>query len=118
MSGWVAGLNINTVRQHVALPLTSTTLLFIFPGFLFLESDCSNPAGSNIGRQRMNTNTAGGEIHEHRRGERRMVKVTPDDGLFDGVIEGHEELRVLPDAAHKVADKHVQAVGWRGLDPR
>lgn len=44
--------------------------------------------------------------------------MTPDDGLFDGVIEGHEEFRVLPNAAHKVADKHVQAVGWRGLDPR
>lgn len=118
MSGWVAGLSINTVRQHVALPLTSTTLLFIFPAFLFLESDCSNPAGSNNGSQRINKNTARGEIHEHRRGERRAVKVTPDDVLFDGVIEGHEELRVLPNAAHKVADKHVQAVGWRGLDPR
>lgn len=67
--GWVAGLSINTVRRHVALPLTSTTLLFIFPGFLFLESDCSNPAGSNHSRQRMNTKTAGREIHEHRRGE-------------------------------------------------
>lgn len=33
--GWVAGLSINTVRQHVALPLTSTTLLFIFPGFFY-----------------------------------------------------------------------------------
>lgn len=55
--------------------------------------------------------------HGHRCGERRTVKVTPDDGLFDGVIEGHEELRVLPNAAHKVADKHVQAVGRRGLDP-
>lgn len=66
----------------------------------------------------MNRNTAGGAVHEHRRGERKMLKVTPDDGLFDGVVEGHEELRVLPDAAYKVSDKHVQAVGWGGLDPR
>lgn len=51
-------------------------------------------------------------------GERGAVKVTPDDGLFDGVVEGHEELRILPDAAHKVADKNVQAMGGRGLDPR
>lgn len=103
--------------QHVVLPLTSTTLFIIVPWFLFLESDCSNPAGSSNDTQGMNKNTAGGEIHEHRRGQRRMVKVTPDDGLFDGVIEGHEELRVLPYTAHKVADKHVQAVSWRGLDP-
>lgn len=88
------------------------------PGVLFVESDYSNPACSNNGKQRMNTNPAEEEIHEHRRGERRRLKVRPDDGLFDGVVEGHEELRVLPDAAYEVSDKHVQAVGWGGLDPR
>lgn len=95
----------------------STTLLFMVPGVLFVESDYSNSACSDNGIQRMNTNPAGGEIHEHRRGEWRRLKGIPDDGLFDGVVEGHEELRVLPDAAYKVSDKHVQAVGWGGLDP-
>lgn len=66
----------------------------------------------------MNVNKMGGEVYEHRRGQGGTVKETPDDGLFDGVVEGHEELRVLPDAAHKVTDKHVQAVGGGGLDPR
>lgn len=45
-------------------------------------------------------------------------KVTPDDGLLDGVIEGHEELRVLSDATYKVPDKHIQAVGGGRLDAR
>lgn len=44
-------------------------------------------------------------------------KVTPDDGLFVGVIEGHEELWVFSDATDKVPDKHVEAVGWGRLDP-
>lgn len=42
----------------------------------------------------------------------------PDDALFDGVIERHEELRVLSDAAHKVPDEDVEAVRGRGLDSR
>lgn len=42
-------------------------------------------------------------------GERRRG-TAPDDGLLNGVVKGHEELRVLPDAAHKVPDKHVEAV--------
>lgn len=41
----------------------------------------------------------------------------PDDGLFDGVIEGHEEFRVLSNATDKVSDKDVEAVGGRRLDP-
>lgn len=45
------------------------------------------------------------------------MKMTPDDGLLDGVIEGHEELRVLPDATDKVPHKHVEAVSGRRLDP-
>lgn len=43
--------------------------------------------------------------------------MAPDDGLLDGIIEGHEELRILSDATHKVPDKHVQAVGRGRLDP-
>ena len=43
--------------------------------------------------------------------------MTPDDGLLDGIIEGHEELRILSDATNKVPDKHVQAVGRGRLDP-
>ena len=43
--------------------------------------------------------------------------MTPDDGLFDGVIKGHEELRVFSDATDKVPDKDVEAVGGGGLDP-
>lgn len=48
---------------------------------------------------------------------KREGRAIPDDGLFDGVIERHEELRVLSDAADKVPDKDVKAVGGRRLDP-
>ena len=44
------------------------------------------------------------------------ARAVPDYGLFVGVVQGHEELRVLSDATHKVPDEHVEAVGRRGLD--
>lgn len=34
-------------------------------------------------------------------------EVIPDDSLFDGVIEGHEEFWVLSNATHKVPDKNI-----------
>lgn len=43
--------------------------------------------------------------------------MTPDDGLLIGIIEGHEELRVLSNATDKVPHKDVEAVGGGGLDP-
>ena len=48
---------------------------------------------------------------------KRKGQEIPDDGLFDGVIKGHEELRVLSDATDKVPDKDVEAVGGGRLDP-
>jgi len=42
---------------------------------------------------------------------KREGQVVPDDVLFDGVIKGHEELRVLSNATDKVPDKDVEAVG-------
>lgn len=44
--------------------------------------------------------------------------MTPDDGLLDGIVEGHEELRVLSDATDKVPHEDVEAVGGGGLYPR
>lgn len=41
----------------------------------------------------------------------------PDDGLFDWVIQGHEELRVFSNATDKVPDKDVKTVGGGRLDP-
>lgn len=43
--------------------------------------------------------------------------MVPDDSLFVGVIEGHEELRVLSDATDEVPDEDIEAVGGGGLDP-
>lgn len=42
---------------------------------------------------------------------KREGQSIPDDGLFVGVIERHEELRVLSNATDKVPDKDVEAVG-------
>lgn len=54
--------------------------------------------------------------HDHQP-QTRWEHEVPDDLLFDGVVEGHEEVRVLSDATDKVPDKDVQAVRGRGLDP-
>lgn len=43
-------------------------------------------------------------------------QVIPDDGLFDGIIKRHEELRVLSNATHKVSDKDIEAVGGWALN--
>lgn len=40
----------------------------------------------------------------------------PDDCLFDGVIKGHEELRVFSYTTHKVPDEDIEAVGGGRLD--
>lgn len=48
---------------------------------------------------------------------KREGQVAPDDGLFDGVIERHEELRVLSNATDEVPDKDVEAVSGGRLDP-
>lgn len=44
-------------------------------------------------------------------------EMIPYDSLFDRVIQGHEELRVLSNATDKVPDKDVKAVGGGRLDP-
>lgn len=38
----------------------------------------------------------------------------PDDALLGGVVQRHEELRLLPDVADEVAHAEVEAVGRRG----
>lgn len=48
--------------------------------------------------------------------DRDKEETAPDDGLLNGVVKRHEELRVLPDAAHKVPDKHIEAVRRGRLD--
>ncbi len=42
----------------------------------------------------------------------------PDVGLLDGVVQRHEELRILADTTHKVTHKDIQAVCGRRMDPR
>lgn len=44
------------------------------------------------------------------------VKLIPDDGLFAGIIQGHEQLGVFSDAADEVPDKDVEAVCGGRLD--
>lgn len=46
-----------------------------------------------------------------------VIRATPDDHLFEGVIQRHEELRFFSNATDKIAHEHVEAVCGRGLDP-
>ena len=53
----------------------------------------------------------------HRSNGQSQRELIPDNGLFVGVIQGHEELGVLSDTTDKVPDKDVDAVGGGRLNP-